>query len=89
MMDSIVCLMEIGLLNHTILLPDGTQTEVPAQDLPIYLVSFAQSYSNYSIKLVGHPVYAEQFVERIQEEEKRQYNRTLLNIEVIGGNNNE
>lgn len=89
MMDSIVCLMEIGLLNHTILLPDGTQTEVPAQDLPIYLVSFAQSYSNYSIKLVGHPVYAEQFVERIQEEEKRQYNRTLLNIEIIGGNNNE
>lgn len=89
MMDSIVCLMEIGLLNHTILLPDGTQTEVPAQELPVYLVSFAQSYSNYSIKLVGHPVYAEQFVERIQEEEKRQYNRTLLNIEVIGGNNNE
>ena len=89
MMDSIVCLMEIGLLNHTILLPDGTQTEVPAQELPVYLVSFAQSYSNYSIKLVGHPIYAEQFVERIQEEEKRQYNRTLLNIEVIGGNNNE
>lgn len=89
MMDSIICLMEIGLLNHTILLPDGTQTEVPAQDLPIYLVSFAQSYSNYSIKLVGHPIYAEQFVERIQEEEKRQYNKTLLNIEVIGGNKNE
>ncbi len=87
MMDSIVCLMEIGLLNHTILLPDGTQTEVPVQELPVYLVSFAQSYSNYSIKLVGHPIYAEQFVERIQEEEKRQYNRTLLNIEVIGGNN--
>ena len=86
-MDSIVCLIKLGLLNHTILLPDGTQTEVPAKDLPIYLVSFAQSYSNYSIKLVGHPDYAEQFVERIQEEEKRQYNKTLLNIEVIGGNN--
>lgn len=85
-MDSIVCLIKFGLLNHTILLPDGTQTEVPAKDLPIYLVSFAQSYSNYSIKLVGHPTYAEQFVERIQEEEKRQYNKTLLNIEVIGGN---
>lgn len=89
MMDSIVCLMEFGLLNHTILLPDGTQTEVPTQDLPLYLVSFAQSYSNYSIKLVGHPAYAEQFVERIQEEEKRQYNKTLLNIEIIGGNKNE
>lgn len=86
-MDSIVCLIKLGLLNHTILLPDGTQTEVPAKDLPIYLVSFAQSYSNYSIKLVGHPAYTEQFVERIQEEEKRQYNKTLLNIEVIGGNN--
>ena len=39
------------------------------------------------VYVVGHPVYAEQFVERIQEEEKRQYNKTLLNIEVIGGNN--
>jgi hypothetical protein len=86
-MDSIICLLKIGLLNHSILLPDGAQIEVPTQDLPIYLVSFAQSYSNYSIKLIGHPVYAEQLVERIQEEEKRQYNQTLLNIEVIGGNN--
>ena len=88
-MDSIVCLIKFGLLNHTILLPDGTQTEVPVKDLPLYLVSFAQSYSNYSIKLVGHPTYAEQFIERIREEEKRQYNKTLLNIEIIGGNKDE
>ena len=68
MMESIVCLMEMGLLNHTVLLPDGTQTEVPVKDLPLYLVSFAQSYSNYSIKLVGLPVYAEQFIDLIKEE---------------------
>ena len=40
-MDSIICLLEIGELNHYVLLPDGTQTQVPAKDLPIYVVSFS------------------------------------------------
>ena len=85
MMNSIVCLMEIGLLNHTVLFPDGTQTQVPAKDLPVYLVSFAQSYNNYSLKLVGQSSYVEQFVERIKEVELKQYNKNLIDIEIIGG----
>ena len=87
MMDNIVCLLEFGLLNHTILLPDGTQTTVPAKDLAVYVVAFSQSYSNYSVKLVGHPVYAEHFVTQIKNEEVRQYSKNLIDIEIIGGNN--
>lgn len=85
MMDSIICLLEIGVLNHTVLLPDGTQTTVPAKDLALYVVSFSQSYANYSVKLVGHPVYAEQFIERIRKEEVRQYSKNVIDIEIIGG----
>ena len=89
MMDSIICLLEIGELNHYVLLPDGTQTQVPAKDLPIYVVSFSQAHNNYKVKLIGHPIYAEQFVERIKEEEMKQYSRNLINVEIIGGNSNE
>jgi hypothetical protein len=87
MMDSIVCLMEVGLLNHTVLLPDGTQTTVPVKDLALYIVSFSQSYANYSVKLVGHSAYAEEFIERIRKEEIRQYSKNIIDIEIIGGNN--
>ena len=87
MMDSIVCLMEVGLLNHTVFLPDGTQTTVPVKDLALYIVSFSQSYANYSVKLVGHPAYAEEFIERIRKEEVRQYSKNIIDIEIIGGNN--
>lgn len=89
MIDCIVCNLEFGLAEQYVFLPDGTQTIVPAQDLPLYVVSFAQNYQNYKIKLVGHPVYAEQFVERIKEEEKRQYSKNILDIEILGGKNNE
>lgn len=87
MTDSIVCLMEVGLLNHTVLLPDGTQTTVPVKDLALYIVSFSQSYASYSVKLVGHPAYAEEFIERIRKEEVRQYSKNIIDIEIIGGNN--
>jgi hypothetical protein len=87
MMDSIICLMEVGLLNHTVFLPDGTQTTVPVKDLPLYIVSFSQNYTSYSVKLVGHPAYAEEFVERIRQEEVRQYSKNIIDIEIIGGNN--
>ena len=86
-MDSIICLMEVGLLNHTVFLPDGTQTTVPVKDLPLYIVSFSQNYTSYSVKLVGHPAYAEEFVERIRQEEVRQYSKNIIDIEIIGGNN--
>lgn len=87
MMDSIVCLMEVGLLNHTVFLPDGTQTTVPVKDLALYIVSFSQSYANYSVKLVGHPAYAKEFIERIRKEEIKQYKKNIIDIEIIGGNN--
>lgn len=87
MMDSIICLMEVGLLNHTVFLPDGTQTTVPVKDLPLYIVSFSQNYTSYSVKLVGHPAYAEEFVERIRQEEVRQYSKNIIDIEIIGGIN--
>lgn len=87
MIDCIVCNLEFGMAQHTVFLPDGTQTTVPAQDLPLYVVSFAQSYQNYAIKLVGHPIYAEEFVNRIKQEEIRQYSKNILDIEILGGNN--
>lgn len=89
MIEGIVCILEFGLAEHPVLLPDGTQTTVPAKDLPLYVVSFAQSYANYSIKLVGHPVYAEAFIDKIRQEETRQYQRNLIDIEIIGGSKNE
>lgn len=85
MINSIVCLMEVGLLNHTVFLPDGTQTTVPVKDLALYIVSFSQNYASYSVKLVGHPAYAEEFVERIRQEEVRQYSKNIIDIEIIGG----
>lgn len=85
MIDCIVCNLEFGMAQHTVFLPDGTQTTVPAQDLPFYVVSFAQSYQNYSVKLVGHPVYAEGFIDRIKEVELKQYNKNILDIEILGG----
>ena len=87
MMGSIICLLEVGVLNHTVLLPDGTQTTVPVKDLAFYIVSFSQSYANYNVKLIGHPAYAEQFVERIRKEEVKQYSKNIIDIEIIGGNN--
>lgn len=89
MIDCIVCNLEFGMAQHTVFLPDGTQTTVPAQDLALYIVSFAQTYQNYSVKLVGHPVYAEGFIEAIKNEEVRQYSKNILNIEILGGKNNE
>lgn len=84
-MESIICLLEIGVLNHTVLLPDGTQTTVPVKDLALYIVSFSQTYTNYSVKLIGNPEYAEQFIERIRKEEIRRYNKNIIDIEIIGG----
>ena len=89
MIDCIVCNLELGMAEHTIFLPDGTQTTVPSHELPLYVLAFAQSYENYQVKLVGHPVYAEGFKERIKEEEQKQYHRNILNIEILGGKNNE
>lgn len=85
----IICNLEIGTIDNTIFLPDGTQTTVPTSDLGLYVVSFAQSYQDYTIKLVGHPVYADGFLEKIRNEEIKLYGKRLLNIETLGGNNNE
>ena len=63
------------------------QSTVPAKDLALYIVSFSQSYANYSVKLVGHPAYAEEFIERIRKEEVKQYSKNIIDIEIIGGNN--
>lgn len=85
MTNSIICLLEFGLLNYTVLLPDGTQTTVPSKDLALYIVAFCQSYTSYNVKLVGHPEYAEHFVTQIKNEEIRQYSKNLIDIEIVGG----
>ena len=86
MLESIVCLLEMGLAKHPILLPDGAKITAPFHELPIYILNLSRDYENYNIKIFGQSEYAEQVVEGIKEEEIKQYGKNLLNIEIIGGN---
>lgn len=88
MMDSIVCFMEMGLAEQVVLFPDGARISVPTKKLPLYLVSFARCYENYSLELIGQYDYAEHLAELIKEEETKQYNTNLIEIKIIGGKKN-
>ena len=80
----IICLVEFGVLQYTVLLPDGNQVKIDAQEMAPSLVSFAQQYNCQSIKLVGNYDYVNHFVKVIHEEEIKRYNNQTLNVEVYG-----
>lgn len=79
----IYCLLEIGTLNSTVLLPDGTQTAVPINDLACYMLSFTNNYNTNKIKLIGNNLeFLQGFREKILQEEINKYNNNRLEIEM-------
>lgn len=88
-MNDIICFVDFGVLNHKVLLPDGSIVEVPKEDLPKLLISYAHNFSSNNIKIVGHPDYACRFISKIKEEENRLFEKNSIEIEIIGGANHE
>lgn len=87
-MDSIVFVLGLnGAAEHYVFRPDGTQVYVKTDDIADAAILFADSYENYSIKLVGNKEYAEGFKEMIEEKEARLYGFNKLDIEIVGGQN--
>lgn len=85
----IVCLIDFGVLNYTIMLPDGKNINIATKEFVPSIVKYAQTYNCDLIKLVGNYDYVKHYAQLIKEEEIKEYQTKKLNIEIIGGNKNE
>ena len=80
-MKTFVCDLNITSDKQIVFLPDGIQIKIPNSDFAKVIVSLVQEYETYDLKLFGNQGYAFKYIDDIKQEEIKQYNKNLIQIE--------
>lgn len=88
-MKKIVSVIKPFIINQNIFVyEDGNKIDVlsvPLNDIQNILINTATKYEISDIELIGSKKYLNGIINKIQEEEVKQYNKNKLNIKIING----
>lgn len=88
-MKKIVSVIKPFVINQNIFVyEDGNKIDVlsvPLNDIQNILINTAIKYEVNDIELIGSKKYLNGIINKVQEEEIKQYNANKLNIKIING----
>lgn len=88
-MKKIVSVIKPFVINQNVFVyEDGNKIDVlsvPLNDIQNILINTAIKYEVNDIELIGSKKYLNGIINKVQEEEIKQYNANKLNIKVING----
>lgn len=88
-MKKIVSVIKPFIINQNIFVyEDGNKIDVlsvPLDDIQNILINTAIKYEVNDIELIGSKKYLNGIINKVQEEEIKQYNANKLNIKIING----
>lgn len=88
-MKKIVSVIKPFIINQNVFVyEDGNKIDVlsvPLNDIQNILINTAIKYEVNDIELIGSKKYLNGIINKVQEEEIKQYNANKLNIKIING----
>ena len=88
-MKKIVSVIKPFIINQNVFVyEDGNKIDVlsvPLDDIQNILINTAIKYEVNDIELIGSKKYLNGIINKVQEEEIKQYNTNKLNIKIING----
>lgn len=88
-MKKIVSVIKPFVINQNVFVyEDGNKIDVlsvPLNDIQNILINTAIKYEVNDIELIGSKKYLNGIINKVQEEEMKQYNANKLNIKIING----
>lgn len=88
-MKKIVSVIKPFIINQNVFVyEDGNKIDVlsvPLDDIQNILINTAIKYEVNDIELIGSKKYLNGIINKVQEEEIKQYNANKLNIKIING----
>lgn len=88
-MKKIVSVIKPFVINQNVFVyEDGNKIDVlsvPLNDIQNILINTAIKYEVNDIELIGSKKYLNGIINKVQEEEIKQYNANKLNIKIING----
>ena len=88
-MKKIVSVIKPFIINQNVFVyEDGNKIDalsVPLDDIQNILINTAIKYEVHDIELIGSKKYLNGIINKVQEEEIKQYNANKLNIKIING----